>query len=277
MKCSFCGADMLPSDKFCNNCGASNPNAANNGAPSRIPDPSGGNGQYGQNYNGYGQNNGQYGQNYNGYGQNNGQYGQNYGGYGQNNGQYGQNYNGYGQNNGQYGQNYGGYGQNNGQYYGRGYVDPELSSRVAAGELVSPAYVGFGDAVKLFFKNFTNFKGRSTRSEYWYVVVFNMLINFVLSFITTGVVVSSGDTTASSVISGLYSLIVLVPTLALITRRLHDIGKSGWWYLIIFTCVGAFVLLYWFCQPSVTTNQYGPSANELYGGTGYGNGGPGSY
>ena len=48
MKCSFCGADMLPSDKFCNNCGASNPNAANNGAPSRIPGPSDGNGQYGQ-------------------------------------------------------------------------------------------------------------------------------------------------------------------------------------------------------------------------------------
>ena len=87
MKCSFCGAEMLPSDRFCNNCGASNPNAANSGSPARIPGPSDNNGQYGQNN----------GQNYNGYGQNNGQYGQNYNGYGQYNGQqYGQ-YNGYGQ------------------------------------------------------------------------------------------------------------------------------------------------------------------------------------
>ncbi len=278
---------MLPSDKFCNNCGASNPNAANTGSPARIPGPAENNGynqnnnQYGQNYGGYNQNNNQYGQNYGGYNQNSNQYGQNYGGYNQNSNQYGQNYGGYNRNSNQYGQNYGGYNQNYNQYgqgyNGYGYVDPEKASRIAAGEVISPAYVGFGDAVKLFFKNFTNFSGRSTRSEYWYVVLFNWIVSMAISFITAGIMVSIGDEIGTNVFSLIYSVIIAIPGLALAIRRLHDIGKSGWWYLIIFTCVGVFVLLYWFCQPSAPANQYGPSANDLYGGQGYGNGGPNNY
>lgn len=241
MKCLYCGEEMLPIDKFCNNCGAANPNSANNGPHPRIPGPQAGNG------------------------------------YSQPNRQYGQNYNGYGQYNGQYGQNYNGYGQYNGQYSGGGNVDPEMASRVSSGELISPAYVTIGDAVKLFFKNYTNFSGRSTRSEYWYMIVFNMIVNMAISFIAAFISFGSGDSAVGTILSSIYSLIVFIPGLAIIVRRLHDIGKSGWWYLLIFTCVGAFVLLYWFAQPSGSANKWGPSANDLYGGQGYGNGGHGNF
>ena len=232
MKCTYCGNEMLPSDKFCNNCGASNPNYSAGGDAN----------------NGYGQQGG-YGQP--GYGQNNA-YGQQ-GGYDQP---------GYGQNNG-YGQNYG-----YGQPYGAPNIDPAMASKVAAGELISPAHVGFGDAIKLYFKNYANFKGRSTASEYWYVVLFSIIVSVAISVVSTaaGLTLDSGQ----SVLSIVWSLATFIPSLAVAVRRLHDIGKSGWWYLIYLTCIGAFVLLYWFAQPSVGSNQWGPAASELYAGQPYG-------
>ena len=124
-----------------------------------------------------------------------------------------------------------------------------------AGEPESPIYTSFGTAVKLFFHNWNNFKGRSTRSEYWYAYLFQMIISFAISMVT---IVPYG------ILGYLVSLVFFVPSLAVSIRRLHDIGKSGWWYLIVFTCVGAFVLLYWYSQPgSPVQNEFGPSAEEL--------------
>ena len=66
------------------------------------------------------------------------------------------------------------------------------------------------------------------------------------------------------IISLAASIAMFVPFLAVSVRRLHDIGKSGWWYLIAFTCVGAFVLIYWYSKPGdPLSNQYGPLAEEL--------------
>ena len=108
--------------------------------------------------------------------------------------------------------------------------------------------VGFMEAVKLFFKNYTNFSGRSRRSEYWWFCLFNMIVSFLLNLILSD-------------IAGLWTLVILVPTLSLVVRRLHDIGKSGWWYLIaLIPLVGGLILLVWFCKDSdPQTNQWGPS------------------
>lgn len=108
--------------------------------------------------------------------------------------------------------------------------------------------VGFMEAVKLFFKNYTNFSGRSRRSEYWWFCLFNMIVSFLLNLILSD-------------IAGLWTLVILVPTLSLVVRRLHDIGKSGWWYLIaLIPLVGGIILLVWFCKDSdPQTNQWGPS------------------
>ena len=73
------------------------------------------------------------------------------------------------------------------------------------------------------------------------------------------------DWPRDSVLGSLYSLAVLVPSIAVAVRRLHDIGKSGWWILIgLIVCPAAFVLLYFYVQDSQPeSNQYGPNPNAI--------------
>lgn len=107
-------------------------------------------------------------------------------------------------------------------------------------------------------KNYTTFTGRARRSEYWYFVLFNIIISMVLAFIDG----AAGTSTLSGqgIIGGVYSLAVLLPAIAVAIRRMHDVGKSGWFVLI------PFYNLYLAVQDSeLGTNQYGPNpkSNEL--------------
>ncbi len=93
-------------------------------------------------------------------------------------------------------------------------------------------------------KKYAEFTGRSTRSEYWFFVLFNLIIAIVLSVL--GALVHP-----LMALYYLYSLGVLIPSIAVGVRRLHDIGKSGWWLLIaLVPLLGALYLIYLFCQPS---------------------------
>ena len=112
--------------------------------------------------------------------------------------------------------------------------------------------VDFIQAVQLFFRRYTDFNGRSTRAEYWWVALFMLIVSIVLAFFG-----NIGQYT-----SYLFSLVCLVPGIALAVRRLHDVGRSGWWYLIALTGIGCLVLLYWFVQPSGPANEYGPNPYE---------------
>jgi uncharacterized membrane protein YhaH (DUF805 family) len=99
-------------------------------------------------------------------------------------------------------------------------------------------------------QNYATFSGRARRSEYWYFVLFNVIIAFVLGFI--------GGTTGTPVLSNIYTLAVLIPGIAVGVRRMHDVGKSGWFLLIpIYNLILA-------CTDGVTgDNEYGadPKAN----------------
>ena len=121
--------------------------------------------------------------------------------------------------------------------------------------------MGFMDAVKSVFGNYADFSGRARRSEYWYFVLFNFLVSFALGFIG-GLL---GDN-VSTVLSGIWSLVVLIPSLAVAWRRLHDIGRSGAYFLLILIpLVGAILLIVWFCQPGQPgDNQYGPDPKGGY-------------
>ncbi|MCQ2244512.1 MAG: DUF805 domain-containing protein [Bacteroidaceae bacterium] len=103
-------------------------------------------------------------------------------------------------------------------------------------------------------KQYVDFNGRARRQEFWMFVLFNMIIGVVLSVIDS--VIGTG-----SLIGGLYSLAVLLPSLGVSVRRLHDIGKSGWNCLWAFLpIVGAILLLVWCAkdgQPG--DNQWGPN------------------
>ena len=110
--------------------------------------------------------------------------------------------------------------------------------------------IGFLEAVALFFSRYTDFGGRSRRSEYWWVMLFNVIVSFVLAMLPNSL----------AFLSGLWSLAILVPSLAICIRRLHDVGKSGWWYLfILIPLVGGIILLVQFCKDSTEDNQWGPN------------------
>ena len=101
------------------------------------------------------------------------------------------------------------------------------------------------------------FNGRSRRKEYWYFFLFNLIIAIVLGFIE-GLLGIASDMNMS-ILGNIYSLLVLIPGLAVCVRRLHDTGRSGLWILIgLVPLVGAIVLLVFMVQDSDSgSNQYG--------------------
>jgi uncharacterized membrane protein YhaH (DUF805 family) len=115
-------------------------------------------------------------------------------------------------------------------------------------------------------KNYVKFDGRARRKEYWMFVLFNVIFSFVASIIDSvaGLTyTSSGNSygyASVGIISSLYSLAVLLPTIGVGIRRLHDIGKSGWWLLIsLVPLAGPIWLLVLLATNGVVgENQYGP-------------------
>lgn len=109
--------------------------------------------------------------------------------------------------------------------------------------------MGFMDAVKVCFNKYAEFKGRASRSEFWWFQLFYILAAFIGMMI-------------NPVLGGLIYLAMLVPLLAVTIRRLHDKDKSGWFLLLYFVpLVGSIILLVWFCQRgTVGDNRFGPDS-----------------
>lgn len=110
--------------------------------------------------------------------------------------------------------------------------------------------VGFGKAIALYFKNYANFKGRASRSEFWWSVLFVGLVNTVASFIPY--------------VGYIISLAFLVPDLAITIRRLHDIGKS-WTYVLmgLIPFAGGIILLIKMFKEGEGDNRWGLGANSV--------------
>lgn len=120
----------------------------------------------------------------------------------------------------------------------------------------------------LAWQRATDFSGRSRRKEYWY---FNLFNGIVCIFLVLFAIPLSANQKPSLAPLGLlcgYSLIVTVPSLAVTIRRLHDIGKSGWWYFIVFIPVIGGIILFVFTllDSEPYTNQWGldPKAAERF-------------
>jgi len=112
-------------------------------------------------------------------------------------------------------------------------------------------------------KRYATFAGRSRRREYWFFALFCFVCEVVLS-IVDGFLGYYDVATGVGLFSGLFLLVVLLPSIAVGVRRLHDIGKSGWWILIGFIpLLGTIVLLVFFCLDSQPgSNAYGPNPKE---------------
>ena len=115
---------------------------------------------------------------------------------------------------------------------------------------------------------YSDFNGRARRKEYWMFV----LVNFIISLATVGIDNAlglsfnyTGNVSGSGVFNLLYNLLILIPSLAVAVRRLHDVGKSGWMLLIgLIPLVGAIWLLILLLRDSEAgENKYGPNPKEL--------------
>ena len=123
----------------------------------------------------------------------------------------------------------------------------------------------FSEALKSFWSNYATFKGRSRRSEYWYIQLFLVVTNLAAAAID--LVLMDGDVDrfiangGGGIVGLIWILATIVPALAVLVRRLHDTGKSGWWALMILLPVaGAIVLLVFTVTDSDgIANKYGAS------------------
>jgi len=109
------------------------------------------------------------------------------------------------------------------------------------------------------FKKYADFSGRARRTEYWMFILFNMIASFVIGFV-------DGFAGIGGILSLAYFLVILIPSLSVLIRRLHDTGRSDWWCLIsiipVIGWIAVFVFLVLDSEPGM--NQYGknPKGNS---------------
>jgi uncharacterized membrane protein YhaH (DUF805 family) len=132
--------------------------------------------------------------------------------------------------------------------------------------------MSFQDAVRICLqRKYADFNGRARRSEYWFFILFTAIIGAVGGVLDAIFGIRSGVYSGTGPIQGLLQLALLVPTLAVGARRLHDTGRSGWWLLIgLIPVVGLIILIVFFVQDSHPANQYGPNPKHLSQGYGAG-------
>ena len=116
------------------------------------------------------------------------------------------------------------------------------------------------DCIKRVFKNAFDLKGRAPRKEYWLFTLFSIIALFisVVIDINIGSFINIDGKPTFPILYLITYLILLVPSFTLSVRRMHDIGKSGWWILLpIIPLIGPLVFLYFLILPSDEENKYG--------------------
>ena len=132
--------------------------------------------------------------------------------------------------------------------------------------------MNFTAAVKAYFLKWNDFRSRSSRSEYWWASLFVTIASFPVGFIIGFVIafllaIAGFSDTAMETAVGIAMLpmqiFIIIASTCLVIRRLHDVDKSGWWYLIIFTIIGMIPLLIWYCSKGTDgENRFGKDPLE---------------
>jgi uncharacterized membrane protein YhaH (DUF805 family) len=119
--------------------------------------------------------------------------------------------------------------------------------------------MNFAQAISSGFSNYVNFGGRAARSEYWYWVLF-WFLGTIVAEIIDGVL-------GRTVIYPLFGLAIILPSIAVAVRRLHDTDRGGWWILLgLIPIVGIIILIIWYCAKGTDgPNRFGPDPLGSFG------------
>lgn len=117
----------------------------------------------------------------------------------------------------------------------------------------------FGQAVKSCLNQYCGFKGRASRAEYWWFILFCGLVSVVLVLVDLVLFsATQSEFFATRGFHGIWTLAMFLPSTAVLVRRLHDTGKSAWWLLLYLTLVGIIVLFVFVClRGNVGSNKFG--------------------
>lgn len=122
----------------------------------------------------------------------------------------------------------------------------DYNSNGFGGNNADPAPMTFLDAVKVCLNKYADFSGRASRAEFWWYMLFQFVVCAICGAI-------------SQWLGYVCSLALIVPTLAVAWRRLHDIGRAGgWWFIGLIPLVGWIILIIWYVKPGEpTANRFG--------------------
>jgi uncharacterized membrane protein YhaH (DUF805 family) len=117
--------------------------------------------------------------------------------------------------------------------------------------------MSFGEAIASGFAHYVNFQGRAPRSEFWYWFLFVLILSIIGNIVdaiigmpAVGVIISLG---------------LLLPGISMGIRRLHDLDRTGWWYLLVLTGIGAILLIIWACMKGTSgPNRFGPDPLPMH-------------
>lgn len=116
--------------------------------------------------------------------------------------------------------------------------------------------MGFRQAIAVCLSKYADFHGRAARPEYWWFALFNALASILASIVDKDVI-------GYPMLQVIVALALIIPTVAVAVRRLHDADRSGFWLLIVFVpLIGGVALLIWFClQGTAGDNRFGAAPN----------------
>ncbi len=129
----------------------------------------------------------------------------------------------------------------------------------------------FSEAIRNNFSKYATFSGRAPRSEFWWWALFTFIANIILGAIDmalfgTTIIGPEGFSaqTNFSPLAGIFSLAVLLPSLAVAVRRLHDTDRTGWWWFLLFIPLIGFIVLvvFWASEGTRGPNRYGEDPLE---------------
>jgi uncharacterized membrane protein YhaH (DUF805 family) len=125
--------------------------------------------------------------------------------------------------------------------------------------------LSFAEAVKTVFSKYATFSGRARRSEYWWWWLFIAIVVVILSLIDSmiGLYISDAKIVGVPVyglLTWIFAVATLVPGIAVTFRRLHDTGRSGWWWVLSLLCgIGQIIVFIMCLMDSGPDNEYGPN------------------